>query len=341
MMIPLAFVLAALVQEPPPEAVTLARELRKHLATAEDSEVRLRLGEIVRQMSLRAGISLCGEAEDPDHRVLRLHDIRNIIARTKDSFSPDFWRKRSEGAAEFRLEEPREPMIGEEQVVDLVKELTGDSWDGDNTLEKTSNGQLLVLAPPPLQRRVARVLQNLHRESLAGVRLSFTLFASTKPLTAFADANGAISDEAWERLCRQADEGASVRRLGSVETIAQAEQTVSAFSGVRRPVAMFVGDGPVASTVPDGLALEACAIPSGEQFLLRVRLAYTKVLAIDEVATAKGTLRLPRLAEAGFTDVRTLPAGRTVVLGTLGPLAAEAELPPHVVVVARLTWVRP
>ncbi|HXX94527.1 MAG TPA: hypothetical protein VEN81_12905, partial [Planctomycetota bacterium] len=61
----------------------------------------------------------------------------------------------------------------------------------------------------------------------------------------------------------------------------------------------------------------------------------------DDVATPKGTLRLPRMAEAGFSDQRTVAAGVPVLLGTMGPFPAEADLPPHVIVVARAGWVRP
>ena len=338
-----AFALAPLLQDPTEEAVTLAREIRKHHDTASDSELRLRLAEIVRKMSDRASLSLCGEPEDPDHPVVRLYDLRNIISRLKDSYSPDFWRwSRPDGSSEFTLDEPREAPIGEEEIVELVREYTGaDRWVGEVTLDKTPNGQLLVHAPPDLQRKVARVIQVLHREALAGVRISVTLFASSKPLATGAGVDGAMAEASWERLCKDADEGA-IKRLGSIETVAQLDQTVCGFSGVRRPVAMSIGDnGPVAGTIPDGLALEAHALRSGERVSLRLRLAYTKVMAVDDVATPKGTLRLPRLAEAGFADLRAVPVGAAVVLGTMGPFAAESEIPPHVIVVARLSWVRP
>jgi len=278
--------------------------------------------------------------------VPRLYDTRNITAKIRDSHSTDFWkwvRPEDAGGATFTLEEPREASLGIEGVVELIKELTGNQhWQGDAAIEKTPNGQLYVTAPPFLHRRVARVTSALQKEALAGVRLSFTLFASAKPLLAGTDADGVIGEEAWEKLNRQADEGGTARRLGSIETVAQPTQTVAAFSGVRRPVAMGIGEnGPVASTVPDGLALEACALPNGDRFSVRVRLSYTKVLGIEEIATPKGALRLPRLAEAAFAELRSVPAGKRVVLGTLGPLAAETELPPHVIVVAHLTWVRP
>jgi hypothetical protein len=168
-----------------------------------------------------------------------------------------------------------------------------------------------------------------------------SLFASPKPFATGAGPDGAISEEAWERLCKQADEGA-IRRLGSIETAGQPEQVVSGFSGVRRSVAMTVGDaGPIASMIPDGLTMEASALGSGDRFSLRLRLAFTKVLAVEELATGKGTLRLPRLAEAGFSDLRSVPAGVPVVLGMLGPIPPEADIPPQVIVVARLSWVRP
>ena len=82
----LASLLALLpAQDPAEDAVTLAREMRKHLSSVEDSEVKLRLGEIVRQMGIRAGISLCGDSGDPGVHLLRLHDVRNLVARIKDT----------------------------------------------------------------------------------------------------------------------------------------------------------------------------------------------------------------------------------------------------------------
>src|SRR5207245_645356 len=111
----------------------------------------------------RASLSLCGEHEDPEHAVVRLYDLRNILARIKDSYSPDFWRwvrPDGSGAMEFTLDEPREPAIGEEQIIDVVKEWTGeDRWAGEFTIDKTPESQLLVHAPPDLQRKVARVIQ--------------------------------------------------------------------------------------------------------------------------------------------------------------------------------------
>jgi hypothetical protein len=335
--------MTVLLQDPAEPAVTLAREVRRHHATASDSEVRLRLAEVVRKMSDRANLSLCGEPQDPEHQTLRTYDLRTLLWRTKDSYSMDFWHWiRPDGTSEFTNDEAREPMIGEEQIADLIKTTTGpDRWQGETLIDKAANGNFWITAPPDLHRKVARVIQNLNRESLAGVRISVTLLASPKPFATGAGPDGVISEEAWDRLCKQAEEGA-IRRLGSIETVAQQEQVVSGFSGVRRSVAMTVGEsGPVASMIPDGLAMEASALGSGDRFSLRLRLAFTKVLAVDELATAKGTLRLPRMAEAGFNDLRSVPAGVPVVLGTMGPFPAEADVPPQVILVARLSWVRP
>lgn len=341
---PLAFLLACLAQDPGAEGVTLVRELRKGFDSSSDTEVRLRLGEIIRRLSDRASVSLCGDPEDPDQLALRIYDIQNITAKIKDYRSNDFWRWfRPDEPATFTLEEPREAFLGAESVVELLKELSGaEHWQGDATIDKAPSGNLVINAPPFLHRRVTRVIQTLQKESLVSIRLSFAVFASNRPLALGAGADGSIPDEAWEKLCRQADEGAAVKRLGSIETVAQPEQSIASFSGVRRPVAMVFGEnGPVSSSVPDGLALEATAVPSGDRFSLKLRLAYTKVLGIDEVTTPKGTLRLPRLTESAYSDLRTVPAAKYAVLGTLGPIAPEAELPPHVTVVARLSWVRP
>jgi len=338
----LALVLAAAAQDPVQTAVALAQEIRRTHATAGDSEVRLRLAEIVRRMSDRASIALSGEPDDPEHRSITIHDARAILSRPPDRRSTDFWRW-SRGIESVSEEQAPLSVFDDENLLDFIKERTGvPAWDGENTLSRDSGTGIAVQASPGLQRKVARILSDLEKEIVAEYRITFWVYASARPLSLEAGPDGVLSEAAWEKLAKSAEEGGSVRRLGMIETAARADQTVSSFSGVRRPVAIQLAEGTATpQTVADGLAVEARPIPSGSGVSLQARLAFTKVLGIDEVPTAKGTLRLPRVASAELSELRTVAAGRPVLLGTLGPLPPEAELPPHVTVVVRVSRIRP
>lgn len=341
-MIATFLVLALSAQDPAHEAVTLAQELRKSHASAGDSEVRLRLAEIVRAMSDRASLTLCGEPDDPEHRSVRMYDARTLLTRPPDRKSADFWRWSRAGEPALVEDAPLN-VLEDEGLLELIKERTGPSpWDGDSALSRDSGNSISVLAAPGLQRKVARILADLERDIVSEYRITVWVFASAKPLAPETGPDGALTDAAWEKLGAAAAEGSTVRRLGMVETAAQSDQTVSSFSGARRPLALPVAEGaPSSQTVADGLAVEVRPIPSGTQVSLHSRLAFTKVLGIDEVPTARGALRLPRMAAAELSDFRTLPCGRPVVLGSMGPLPAEAELPPHVTAVVRVSRIRP
>jgi len=339
MMILLALLSA---QDPADEAVTLARELRRRNAGVEDSEVRLRLAECIRLMVDRAGVALCGDPQDPAKPLLRFHEVRNLITRPPDRPCPDFLNWPGPGAGPLTgaldgIETRPSGAVDEEQLVDIVKEWTGSHhWEEDVSLEKTPNGMLLVHAPPALQQKVARVVRILEKERLVDYRSAFTLFASAQPLSPAADADGALTDEAWEKLDRQAAEGVSVRRLSSLEFTAQADQTASAFSGARRQA-----EGLPLSRLSEGFAVQTRALPSGDRIDFDARASWTKALPTDEVATASGTLRLPRIAEAAFSERRSLPPGKRVLLGTAGPLPPDAGPLPHLTLVVRVSRVNP
>lgn len=318
-------------QEPAEEAREYHRLLEKHLAAERDSEAKLRLEEALRAMRSSAARALVGGDEDPRRPEIRIFDTRNLLTRPKDHACRDFWKWPGGGGplmgAYDALEQPPEPFVGEEAIVELLKEKTGRSeWEGDQTIERTPTRQILVQAPAPLQRKVAAFLRWAEAESQAGLRGSIVLFALAQPPAGIADPEGALPEEMFERLSRE-EEGA--RRLGGVELTSEAEQVVSAFSGTRVPVVCFPGD--TGTSVPDGLAVQFQGVPSPPGYRVEVRLAFTRVLGVEEV----GGLRLPRLVEARMTEQRRVPAGRWVRLGVLGPLAPEANLPAHLLVVGR------
>ncbi len=323
-------------QDPPEEAEELHRRLEKHLSQERDSESKLRLQEAIRAMRGRAARALGGAEEDPKRIVIRIYDTRNLFTRPKDHPSRDFWKWPSSGGGPLMgvwdgVEDVPELYLGDGGIVDLLKERTGNvqPWEGDRSIERTPNGQILIQAPPSLQRKVAGFLRAVEAESQGGVRASIVLFALAQPPKEIASADGALPEGMYERLAREAEEGGSARRLGGVELAAYEDQVVSAFSGVRHPVNCFPGNA--GSTVPDGLAVQLQVVPAPPGYRVEVKLAFTKVLGVEEV----GKLRLPKLAEAGMTEQRRVPAARWVRLGLLGPLPPEANLPPHLLVLGR------
>jgi type II secretory pathway component GspD/PulD (secretin) len=111
--------------------------------------------------------------------VLELHDIRDILVKLQDFGGPKV-ELVSPGAgggpltgATFSLDEPKESSVGEEQIVDLIKEnIAPGTWEGDQTIEKTPNQQLLVHAPPKVHRELREFLGKLR--SYTGTMVSVT-----------------------------------------------------------------------------------------------------------------------------------------------------------------------
>lgn len=112
--------------------------------------------------------------------VLELHDIRDILVKLQDFAGPqvELVSPRAQGGgaltgATFTLDEPKESSVGEEQIVDLIKEnIAPNTWEGDQTIEKTPNQQLLVNAPPKVHRELREFLGKLR--SYTGTMVSVT-----------------------------------------------------------------------------------------------------------------------------------------------------------------------
>jgi hypothetical protein len=77
--------------------------------------------------------------------VLELHDIRDILVKLQDFAGPKVELvSAAAGAggplagAAFTLDEPKQLSVGEEQILELIKEnIFPGTWDGDQTIEKT------------------------------------------------------------------------------------------------------------------------------------------------------------------------------------------------------------
>jgi hypothetical protein len=112
--------------------------------------------------------------------VLELHDIRDILVKLQDFAGPkvELVSPAAGGGgpltgATFTLDEPKESSVGEEQIVDLIKEnISPGTWEGDQTIEKTPNQQLLVHAPPKVHRELREFLGKLR--SYTGTMVSVT-----------------------------------------------------------------------------------------------------------------------------------------------------------------------
>lgn len=112
--------------------------------------------------------------------VLELHDIRDILVKLQDFAGPkvELVSPSAQGGgaltgATFTLDEPKESSVGEEQIVDLIKEnIAPNTWEGDQTIEKTPNQQLLVNAPPKVHRELREFLGKLR--SYTGTMVSVT-----------------------------------------------------------------------------------------------------------------------------------------------------------------------
>ncbi len=108
-----------------------------------------------------------------------LHDIRDILVRIQDFAGPKVELTAPGGAgaalagASFTLEEPKESTVSEEQIVDLIKDnVAPGSWEGEYTIEKTPNQQLIVNHTPKVHKELQQFLGRLR--SYTGTMVSVT-----------------------------------------------------------------------------------------------------------------------------------------------------------------------
>ncbi len=111
--------------------------------------------------------------------ILEIHDVRDILVKIQDFPGPKVELQGGGGGgapltgATFTLEEPKQSSVGEEQIVDLIKENIGPgTWEGQYTIEKTPNQQLLVNHTPKTQRELREFLQKLR--SYTGTMVAVT-----------------------------------------------------------------------------------------------------------------------------------------------------------------------
>ena len=111
--------------------------------------------------------------------VPELHDIRDILVRIQDFAGPKVELSTPGGAgaalagASFTLEEPKESAVSEEQIVDLIKDnVAPGTWEGEYTIEKTPNQQLIVNHSPKVHRELQQFLGRLR--SYTGTMVSVT-----------------------------------------------------------------------------------------------------------------------------------------------------------------------
>src|SRR5438552_2054470 len=111
---------------------------------------------------------------------LQLYDVRDILVKIQDFQGPKVELvSPSKGGggpltgATFTLDEPKESSIGQDQIVDLIKEnISPGTWEGEQTIDKTPNQQLLVNAPPKVHRELREFLGKIR--SYTGTMVSVT-----------------------------------------------------------------------------------------------------------------------------------------------------------------------
>ena len=111
--------------------------------------------------------------------VPELHDIRDILVRIQDFAGPRVELMAPGGAgaalagATFSLEEPKEGAVSEEQIVELIKDnVAPGSWEGEFTIEKTPNQQLIVNHTPKVHKELQAFLGKLR--SYTGTMVAVT-----------------------------------------------------------------------------------------------------------------------------------------------------------------------
>ena len=324
-----AFLAVLQGQDPDPAALLLYRKVGEEIRRAPDFEACLRLGRVRDGLRERARTALFGGQADPEKNVLRFHDIRTLVSRVADCPAGDFWEPlvaqadKSRGVTSW-VDEPRNPAIGEEVLVDLIREtVVPGAWDDTNTILQIPGGQFLVSAPPAVQRRLAAYIEKLEKEIRREVRATVKVFAFDSPDTPIGD---------LATLDKRA------RRVGLLHLSAHLEQLVSATSGRRITLVTSYAEGrPVKEVRRDGFAFEFRAVPSAGAIKVSARIGFRKLLSIEEFPTADGPVDLPRFAETEARIERRVPDGRWVLLDRMGPFPEEAGIPPYLAIVGRFS----
>jgi len=130
-----------------------------------------------------------------------------------------------------------------------------------------------------------------------------------------------------------------VKSLGSLDLTAQTDQIISSFAGKKKTIVVGYRNGnPITGVIPDGLSLQISGLP-GRTGELRIdsEISYTKVLSIDDVKTAKGTIQIPHVAEVSFRGIHLAPFGQPILMGLMGPLPESAGELRQVLLVGRFS----
>jgi len=331
----------ALLQDPGGSATEFSRRIEREAAATKDAEVRGRLEKVRERLKERARTILGAVPAGDDRPVFMIHDISRLTAPILDQPFPAFWSD-SPAPAPVAVE----PGLGEEQIVDLIKErVSPGSWEGDQTMEKTPDMKLLIHAPPAIHHGTARMLELLDRETNRGWKASIAIFGLSVPRPAgFNPPSDGVLPEASDALLSKAVRDAGdIRALNSFEVAGRPLQLMSLFSG--REVTFVAGydkTGALTRKVLEGVCAELRVVSGGpEAFHISIRVGYRKILGIDEVTLAAGPVQTPRVVEVELPEEeRRIPRGRRVLLGLLGPLPDEAKAGPYLAVVLRVDHAR-
>jgi hypothetical protein len=299
--------LAAVGQEAPapPDAVVLLRRMTVRAIEETDVEVRTRLQNEARMLRERTRSRFLGSGDEGPKAELRFYRCAGITRVPEDVPAPEIER-RPEPVGVVRMDLEVDCPLGDEHIIDYLKEVTGPFWEEDCTIERTPEADLLVNAPAWLHRRVAEGLRAAEFLQFRNVGATIRLWAVENPADGLEDPAKAPG----------------ARSLASVQWRFRVGQLSSATSGSARAATLSGGRG--LGRVHDGLAAELRVFPGSNGWFVEARLAWRKIHEIVRVETPKGELLLPRLSELSIEEFRTVPSGRDVLFARLGELPPES-----------------
>lgn len=323
-----ALLVLVLAQDPGEPAVEFYRAVERHADAAREPEVKRRLERVRESLRAAACQAVRVDPVGAEEFCRRTHSVKKLLEPIQDRPVEGFWRDSFSDLPDpiFVLDEPLEPGVGAEQLVDLLKErVAPGTWEGAQTLEKTPENELVVEAPGAVQRQVTKFLKTLETQTVRRVSASVWVFALSSAEALPAGPDGGVDREAWDRLQQEFPKGGAALLLRRVDAEGRATQLISENFGLEE----------VRGSPPGGAVMQCRMVESGSGLWVEVRAGFRKVIGVDEFATPKGVVRIPRVVEVEAAEDRFVPEGKPVVLYRAGPLPEEAKLPPYIVFVGR------
>ena len=224
--------------------------------------------------------------------VLELHEVRHLLVKLQDHPGPDVaLAEKSAPGFSVTFEDPRELTVGEEVVVDLIREnVSPAAWDETQSIEQTPDQRLLVSAPLPVQRELERFLDGLNSLAPPTVTVTVEVMEADKAAAALIRPGEAAtwSAEAFKKVAPSLE---AARRNGrTVQTTQMGTQrTHAARMDEETAVVDLDRRGPVlASGVNQVTVADVRPMPGphGKFITIELRLQVGRTTAMDPPAKA-------------------------------------------------------